>query len=238
MNALRHPVAALALLAPILVSPAPAPAPSYIPNNFAQMALVADLVVTGTIGQLSKDTFALSIDQVVAGELPKGVEDELVVGRFQNWTCAWRWTPYASGQRVALFLRRLKRTGGKSPYGIMSAGGEGEMPMTVRAETDADGETKTVTRVILRGRGLDGLDGKRHTLTDGSTVYGPEIEIDSVVSAITKYRKCFRATMNKERPWRIDTIERIAPDEQVTRLTTSSRVGEVLVRETGARFFW
>lgn len=46
--------------------------------------------------------------------------------RFENWTCHGRWTPYAVGQRLMVFLRRDKVD--ETRLFVMGAGDEGELP--------------------------------------------------------------------------------------------------------------
>lgn len=108
-------------------------AASYVPYKLHELVLESDLVVSGRIVALDEVDFSLQVESTLLGEVAPGL---LRVQRFEDWACASRWTPYAVDQRVLLFLRQRS---GKSAQ-ILSAGGEGEMPMdhdTVRLRTGA-----------------------------------------------------------------------------------------------------
>ncbi|HTF90923.1 MAG TPA: integrin alpha [Planctomycetota bacterium] len=117
-------IAALCGLGLLLASAAlPASLLSYTRYRLFELALSADVVVSGEIIDVDVDTFDLRVDQAIVQALPAPT---VQVKRFKNWTCASRWTDYAAGQRVLLFLEKPQEAG--KSYSILGAGDEGEMP--------------------------------------------------------------------------------------------------------------
>lgn len=87
----------------------------YSPLQLYFMILDADKIIDGTIKKLDKTFFYL--DDTLQHQTIK-------IRRFQDWTCASRFDKYKVGQRVILFLKQEK-----DHFYIMSAGGEGEVPI-------------------------------------------------------------------------------------------------------------
>ncbi len=83
------------------------------------MALTADKIINAQIIKLDKSFFyVISVDN-------SSIKPEIVkVKRYIDWACSSRWDSYKVGQRVFLFLKKEKNY-----YYIMSAGGEGEIPI-------------------------------------------------------------------------------------------------------------
>jgi hypothetical protein len=95
---------------------------SYTRYKLFELAMQSDIAVYGTISALQDTTFDLQCERSVIG--PK-IPAVLRVQRFEDWTCASRWSQYAVGQRVLLFLRKPSADW---PYPIiLGSGGEGEI---------------------------------------------------------------------------------------------------------------
>jgi len=94
----------------------------YSPLPLNHMILTADLVIYGEIEKIENSSFVLKIEGEAYGEYDGS---SIKVKQFQNWTCAERWTGYEVGQNVFLFLKKEKN----NEWKIMSAGGEGELPI-------------------------------------------------------------------------------------------------------------
>jgi hypothetical protein len=91
----------------------------YRPLQLYEMIIKAEKIVYGKIISLDSGRFTLEIEGSVTGD-----SGTIVVGRFENWTCASRWTTYKVGQRLFLFLTRWDGV-----LTAMSGGNEGEMPI-------------------------------------------------------------------------------------------------------------
>ncbi len=144
---------------------------SYERYRVFELALHADIVVTGEIGAVQQETFDLRVEQRIVG----GAEEPSIrVKQFDNWTCASRWTEYAAGQRVLLFLSNPK----DGVCSILGGGGEGEMPLHG-------------TDVIVRGYRVRGFD-HGHTPIGSESVSGAVIALDEITNAVRGLRATLR----------------------------------------------
>ncbi len=89
----------------------------YFPLRLYDMILNADKICWGSIEKLDSTFFYVADNSSSKHQLIK-------VKRFKNWTCASRYANYKVGQKVILFLQNEKKH-----FSIMSAGGEGEIPI-------------------------------------------------------------------------------------------------------------
>jgi len=80
-----------ALLLTLPGSAASAVLPEYDRYEPFELALCAERVVTGEIQSVGASTFLLQVEERIVGE---DIPDVLEVRRFENWTCASRWTAY------------------------------------------------------------------------------------------------------------------------------------------------
>lgn len=130
-------VAMIALAAQWSVDSAQA---KYIPRCFFDMVGTSDLIVAGTIVELSDDTFTLRVDRHLSGN---SMAERVEVYQFQDWACAWRWGPYEVGQRMVAFLELAEESNaGRRVYHVVGAGCEGEFPI--------DGDCAYCTRIHAR----------------------------------------------------------------------------------------
>lgn len=190
----------------------------YGPLSFSVMAMSADLVVYGEIVELSDTTFTLAVDELLAGELTPQVtkSKRLEVMRFRDWACARRWTNYAQGQEVVLFLKHER--GG---FRILSGGGEGEMPLVV--VTDKSG--RRTRRVLVRSRAQEKLGERDSHTIHGAKLVAVPIDLDVLVKAVRGLRQCFRF----EGPMQALRSEQIADRKAVDDLASSSKLASKLV---------
>lgn len=166
----------------------------YTPMRLTDMAARADLIVVGEIvGVDGTENFQLRISEVLHGDAKAcGAKDEhLTVRQFQNWTCASRWTDYAPGQHVALFLVREKErlAGEEDGEGgfrnrILSAGGEGEMPIEMTEPASEKGKPVPTT---VRARGRSTLPGMSVDYEPGRP-RGSDVPYKDFVEAIRTFR--------------------------------------------------
>src|SRR5687767_876049 len=88
------------VLASLASSAAPEPAVEYTRYKLFQLAVLADVVVSGEIIDVGEKTFEVAVEERIAGEATAA---RLHVQRFRNWTCAHRWAEYERGQRLVFF---------------------------------------------------------------------------------------------------------------------------------------
>lgn len=91
----------------------------YSPLRLYDMIISADKIVYGEIVSIGHEKFTLKVEKSFLGD-----EDEIVINKFKNWTCAHRWVEYELGQKALFFLRE-----NEDGLFIKSAGNEGEMPV-------------------------------------------------------------------------------------------------------------
>lgn len=153
--------------------------------RFAELCGLADAIAAGTIRSLDARTFALETEWSLPGS---GWLQGARILRFEDWTCAQRWEPYAEGQRVLLFLARGE--GAEPTWTILGAGGEGELPLS--------GD-----RVLARDYILPGFPSERHAVGSAS-LQGTLVPLAELASAIELVRAaCEQATDEGDRPCRI-----------------------------------
>lgn len=151
--------------------------------------LGADAIVQGTITNTivgpQGGHFILSIESVIAGPISTS---EVEVEKFQDWTCAQRWAPYARGQRVLLFLGKSQKGG----WYILSAGGEGEMPI--------------VDRHVFTSYSELALHPPSKHAVHGGTHYGSQIELATLLNALAAARSCFSAKQSNDEYRRVESV--------------------------------
>lgn len=84
-----------------------------------ELIIKSDKIVYGEIIDLSPTHFELAIIASLTGD-----SGTLKIRRFENWTCAWRWTKYKEGQKLLVFVRSWQ-----GDFYSMGAGNEGELPV-------------------------------------------------------------------------------------------------------------
>ena len=174
------------LLAALLLYVVPAMG-DYSPPAFYDLVGASDVIAYGEITAVQERTFDLRVERWIAGA-PKGATS-LRIKRFDNWTCSFRWAPYAQGQRVLVFLRRDAASGAKlgTPWVLRSAGGEGEMPLLPKGQ------------VALRGVPVPGMKWGPIPVA-GSAVHGAQVPLSTFVTVIERFRRCFALKLERN-PW-------------------------------------
>ena len=138
----------------------------------------SELIVLGAVSEMHPETFVLDDYDVIFG--PHG-EGPLEIRRFVDWSGASRWTAYHPGQTLLLFLSApaaAGEAGEGQPWRIRGVGGEGEMPVE-------NGFVYTQGPVLSRS-------GMQEYVVDHATLYGHRFDLESFVSAVAGFKRCFR----------------------------------------------
>jgi hypothetical protein len=135
--------------------------PPAAPLSLIQMASEADLVVVATVRDVGGSEVGLRVERAVRGTAPGR---RIRVRKLDRRT---RWAPYAVGQQVLLFLHR-----GRARWSVMSAGGEGEMPLV---------DDKVYYRPSSRSRA-----GTRYRV-HGHELWAVTLQLEDVVAAVRQY---------------------------------------------------
>lgn len=168
----------------------------YTPLTLQHMILIADCIVYGQIANTQDQFFTLDIEKQLVGNLS---EKQINVKRFQDFSCAARWVPYATGQHVFLFLQKNEN----AEWTIMSAGDEGELPMVddkvyLSSWYGFDMEFKVVNRIDK-----DGISRPQYYQAfsiGGGTFYGLEFQLEELSDAITGLRSICTLTYSNGTP--------------------------------------
>ena len=177
----------VALLATIILATAALALAKYVPPRFHDLAGLSDAVVLGTIARVDAETFTLRPEEVLSGAVAPG---DLVILRFENWTCSHRWKPYAVGQREIAFLQTLSiddRRRSHAAYRLRSSGDEAEWEIAAG-------------KVSVQGFRVPG--GVVH---DEGEHPGQWLPLDDVLDALRTYRRCFSVRHDPAgKPWELE----------------------------------
>jgi hypothetical protein len=185
----------------------------YTPIMLAEVVATADLIVVGQIRSVNATDF-----RFVATETLKGFADTsfpLRIQRFADWSCASRWTPYRTGQRLVLFLRWTPQGTGEAPLRVVGAGDEGEVPIQGdRAYFQIPEETW----------------GHPHShQVWGADFHGASVPLSALIDAVRDYALMYEWTF-RFRDW--PQIRRHAAPVVLNRYVSRSEVHLRLVRQT------
>ena len=182
-----------------------------------ELVLCADVIVAGEIEAVASETFEVRVTRAILG----GVQgDVLEVERFENWTCAHRWTGYTAGQRVLLFLRQPAAT--SATFEILGGGGEGEMPLSG-------------SDVVVRGYDVRGYETELGSV-DGVQVGGARVALDEIETAVVGFRPAFTWEKGSHRD-QIPAI-RAKDAEQALAFEQSSRLARHLCEQARSSEAW
>lgn len=159
----------------------------YSPTILTHMMLGSDFAGYGEVTSLEGEFFTFKVVGKTIGETaPK----TLKVKKYKNWTCAFRWTEYAVGQQVFLFLRKNEA----GEWIIMSGGGEGEMPIqdgNVYVPSFYSYAMPFVNAVSVTKKD-EGLYRSKKWELYGKQYLGLEVEIQTFVEAVSGLRAAFQ----------------------------------------------
>ncbi len=91
----------------------------FVPIDFISMTHKASEIASGEIICVDENVFELKANRSL-----NSTNNILTIRKFEDWTCAVRWSEYFVGQKILVFL--VKDENGLYPIG---AGNEGEMPI-------------------------------------------------------------------------------------------------------------
>jgi hypothetical protein len=183
----------LALASALLGAGAPRAAADYSPPPLNDLVLGSEAIVTGRIDALAAQTFTLRVQDLVDGPI---TTPTIEVRRFEDWTCASRWAPYAVGQQVLLFLREDPQGG---PWQIRSAGGEGEMPISRGvAYVHSYYMQMAPAGTSPRAYGPHTVHGGRYG--------GFAVGVGELLDALRQARSCFQAQRSQDRYRRVTGV--------------------------------
>jgi hypothetical protein len=189
---------------------APSTRAYYTPIMLAETIARADLIVVGQIRSVNGTQLRFA-----ATEILKGYADTsfpLRIQTFTDWSCASRWTPYRSGQRLVLFLEWTPDGAGVSSLRIVGAGDEGEAPIQGdRVYFQAPEERVEEHQVF------------------GAAFYGASAPLSSLTDAVRQYGRMFEWSF-PFRDW--PSIRQVGSDADVRAFRSRTDLHRRLVRQT------
>ncbi|MES2545997.1 MAG: hypothetical protein V4548_14025 [Bacteroidota bacterium] len=97
--------------------------PDYDPTGLPQLILKSDVAGECEIQKVTENQIEVKFSDIYHGELKT---KSIKVEKFQDWTCASRWTKYKVGQKEIIFIVKNLKSG---KWIIIGAGNEGELPI-------------------------------------------------------------------------------------------------------------
>ncbi len=82
----------------------------------------SDIIVYGTVVHVGEKFFTIKIEGIVKGDYK---DSTIIVRKFEEWTCGFRFQEYKVGQREFAFIYK----GINGGYGTPGLGNEGEVPI-------------------------------------------------------------------------------------------------------------
>jgi hypothetical protein len=187
----------------------------YEPVRLPALIGESELIVLGAISEVREKTFVLTDYDVIFGSRDEG---PLEVGRFVDWSGASRWTAYRAGQTLLLFLSAPATAGEEGepqPWRIRGIGAEGEMPVE-------NGLVYTHGPVL-------GRSGIQKYTVDQGTLYGRRFDLETFVSAITGFKRCFRLVRADDAETNARTFLQLCDDEALDAYRRESELHRELV---------
>lgn len=178
---------ALFLISPICLA-------KYEPLTLYHLAIQSDKVVVGTIVDESSEFFTIQIERSLDNDW-----GFLTIRKFQDWTCAARWTPYEVGQRLLFFL--VQKEGVLYTLG---AGNEGEMPLNDEKVYIPD-QCVTSYTFLNTGQGSAQEEefewGVKPRYIFGGRFHGFEHKLSDLLELVERIRSCFWIDEGSEWPY-------------------------------------
>ena len=208
----------LLIIAYLLISTEDSKA-DYEALKLYDMILTSDRIISGKIIEIGEIYFYVnaSINNSSKKEVYK-------IKRFRDWTCARRYDTYQLGQKLILFLKDEK-----TYYSILSAGGEGELPiihdsvsiplycLVFPDEWKVEGNIKSDSLL-------------KHNCKVGNKIFaGLKLSLNEFTETILRFQSYFRIDKQSQIRKCADFIEKVSDRLLVT--NKSSRVLYLLCKD-------
>ncbi|WP_426062154.1 hypothetical protein [Hymenobacter sp. B1770] len=148
----------------------------YSPTTLAGLVDESDLIIHGVIVSVQEKSVTVKPLNVVKGARPEAI---VTLDKFEDWTCASRFTSYKVGQQGFLFLKKRTTTG---VYFSLGSGNEVEIPVLNQ-------------KVFYKNPNPNYVKGLQTFFVYGGTILGHVYNYNSFVDAI-KFYMANRAAMN------------------------------------------
>lgn len=157
------------------------------------MILSAEKIVYGQIVTIDSTTFTIKIDGSFTGDT--GL---ITVAKFENWTCASRWTDYHSKQKALFFLNTFN-----GRLVVMGGGNEGELPIfnndvyinwialyRIRSSID----TRNIANKSSNSEDFEPISFQLY----GNIFYGIKLDLQTFIKTVENIKSCFILDSKKQ----------------------------------------
>ena len=195
----------------------------FQPMTIHEMMIKSDKIVSGEIINLDSTHFELKIKKSLTGD--NGI---IRIRKFENWTCAWRWTKYEKGQNLLVFVRKWN-----NEYHSMGAGNEGELPI-IKDEIYING----LSLMYVNGDQNDWknteftFEGKQFDIHEGE-FWGTKMTLSKFLNTTRYVRQCINFEYDEY--YRVFNWKFNCESEEMKNRTKTSLLFKAIIREAKER---
>ena len=159
----------------------------FMPMAIQELIVKSEKIVYGEIVNLDSTHFEIKIEGSLTGD-----SGTLRIRKFENWTCAWRWTEYKKGQNLLLFLHTWN-----NELVSMGAGNEGELPIN-----NNEIHINSLSLMYINGDQNDWentdftFPGNQFNIHDGE-FHGTKMKLGEFLETTTYIRQCLNFEYGK-----------------------------------------
>lgn len=155
----------------------------YMPPPAWDLMLGSDVIATGAIVNVAKDTYRLKVSTVLHGATLPGTT--ITIKRRHDWPCAVRDAPYAKGQKLLVFLAKTDTQG---VWRTRSAGFEAELFVQGDTALWTSHELQKLPKASFR---VPTRKGKRK-------VSGRALSIQAMTSTLADVHRCHKIKLDRK----------------------------------------
>lgn len=160
----------------------------YTPIPLDELILISDKIVVGEIVEVEAIYITIKVEESLTNDW-----GFLKIRRFVDWTCAMRWTPYQTGQKLVFFLSESE-----GDYYPIGAGNEGEMPVLEGGVYINDQALSMIDYYYSQQIGRMVFNIKPYFLY-GGRYHGIKYSLNELMNTIRFVRNCYQ--MEPENGW-------------------------------------
>ena len=179
----------------------------YASLNLYTLVLRAEKIIEGEVICVDDKVFEFKVKNSIDFE-----EETITIKKFEDWTCAIRWSKYYVGQKLFVFLGR-----NEEGYYAMGAGNEGELPIINNSVY-----INAVSLPFKFEEYIGIVPKPEYAKEDIRYFLGYEVAIKNFWEYTLHVRKCFEFELNDYR--RIKSANYVCSKDNINSLRESSRI--------------
>lgn len=179
----------------------------FVPIDFISLIHRADKIASGEIICVDENVFELMVGRSLTSK-----DKVITINKFEDWTCAVRWSDYFVGQKIMVFLSDDKD--GLHPIG---SGNEGELPIL---------ESKVYPSLMSWHFDYGAIKKIKplpeYKKFDSEIYTGIELELDFLWEYVKTIRECFKSELAHFS--RVKSAEWTCSPEKAEKLKNSNKL--------------